>query len=348
MSDEQDTSDVAEDAAPEDGEAEGLLSDDEKDALLAGMADGSVVGGDGQDAVTVTPFVMRPDAYINYGSYPLLQAIASKTAKRLRQRWGKLVNGEVSIAALDLFTATYASATEQLRPPVMTFRISLAPLPGHSIVIMDNVVLGALVEGFFGFSSDEGESTEGEPSPPAIREQFTRGERRVAELAIAALCEVLSEAWEKTYPIEVQTLGSETDPAVGSGLEPKDAVIVSSFTVEFGGASGTLHWLLPESQIAPVADDLEGATNARPSAPDPVWYARWREHLADIDVAASATVGRMRLPLRRVVRLAPGDLIALSDPELARLNVGSTECAQGTFGNLEGNNAIQISRWTVG
>ncbi len=348
MSDEQEISGEIDGASPEDGEAEGLLSDDEKDALLAGMADGSVVGDDGQDAATVTPFVMRPDAYINYGSYPLLQAIASKAAKRLRQRWGKLVSSDVSIAALDLFTTTYASATEQLRPPVMTFRVSLAPLPGHSIVIIDNVVLGALVEGFFGFSSDEVESAEGEPAPPAIREQFTRGERRVAELAVTALCDALGEAWEKTYPVEVQMLGNETDPAVGSGLEPKDAVIVSSFTVEFGGVSGTLHWLLPESQIAPVADDLEGATNARPSAPDPEWYARWREHLAGIDVSVAATVGRMRLPLRRVVSLAPGDLIALSDPQLARLNVGSTECAEGTFGNLEGNNAIQISRWTVG
>ncbi len=348
MSDEQQTSGELENATPQDGEAEGLLSDDEKHALLAGMADGSVVGDDGQDAASVTPFVMRPDAYINYGSYPLLQAIASKAAKRLRQRWGKLVNNEVSIAALDLFTTTYASATEKLRPPVMTFRISLAPLPGHSIVIIDNAVLGALVEGFFGFSSDEAESTEGEPAPPAIREQFTRGERRVAELAVTALCDVMSEAWEKTYPVEIQALGDETDPAVGSGLEPKDAVIVSSFTVELGGVSGTLHWLLPESQIAPVADDLEGATNARPSAPDPEWYARWREHLAGIDVSVAATVGRMKLPLRRVVSLAPGDLIALSDPQLARLNVGSTECAQGTFGNLEGNNAIQISRWTVG
>ncbi|MEL6214874.1 MAG: FliM/FliN family flagellar motor switch protein, partial [Pseudomonadota bacterium] len=120
------------------------------------------------------------------------------------------------------------------------------------------------------------------------------------------------------------------------------------FTVEFGGVSGTLHWLLPESQISPIADDLEGATNARPSMPDPEWYARWREHLAGIDVSVAATVGRMRLPLRRVVSLAPGDLIALSDPQLARLNVGSTECAEGAFGNLEGNNAIQISRWTVG
>ncbi|MEL7310363.1 MAG: FliM/FliN family flagellar motor switch protein [Pseudomonadota bacterium] len=335
----------AESAEAESGEA--LLSDDEKDALLAGVADGAVVGGEGMDARTITPFVLRPDAYINYGSYPVLQQVCGKVAKRLAQRWSKLVQGSVSISSQDLYTATYTQAVERLRAPILSFRMNLSPLPGHSVVVVDNPLLAALVEGFFGFSADESaESTEETPAPALqIREQFTRGEYRVAELALSELCEVQNEAWEKVHPIQASVAGSETDPTVGMGLEPKDAVVVARFTVEAPGGAGSLFWFLPASQIAPIADDLEGATNARPVQPDPAWYPLWRAHLLDIDVDATATVGTMTLSLRKVVALSPGDLIPLSGPDRARLSVGRTQCAQGAFGRLEAVNAFQLSAW---
>lgn len=341
-------SEIAEDAAadtPDVKSGEALLSDDEKDALLAGVADGAVVGADGADARTIAPFILRPDAYINYGSYPVLQLVCGKIAKRLAQRWSKLVQGPVSISSQDLYTAPYAQAVERLRAPVLSFRMGLAPLPGHSVAVVDNSLLAALVEGFFGFSADT-ESGEDESRPELqIREQFTRGENRVAELALAALCDVQVEAWDKVHPIKASVAGSETDPTVGMGLEPKDAVVVARFSVEAPGGNGSLFWMLPVAQIAPIADDLEGATNARPAEPDPDWYAAWCAHLLDIEVAATTDVGKMRLSLRKVVALKPGDLINLSQPDAALLSVAGTPCAHGAFGRLDQHNAFQLKQW---
>ena len=331
-------------------DAEEVLSDAEKDALLEGMADGSVVGGDPDDARHVRAYEIRPDAYINYGSYPRLQAICSQFSKRLAQRWSALTQAPLAIGAEDAFDALYGQAVKSLPAPVLTYKVALDPLPGHSIVIIDNPLLGLLVEGFFGFAVDESEEGEAEdpaPAPPAVRDQFTAGETRVAELALKAITDVLRPAWEKLLAIKPQVLGKEVDPTVGTGLEPKDQVIVARFAVQSAGHAGVLHWILPLSQVRAIADDLEGATNARPSAPDPVWYPKWCHHTAGLAVAASVRVGRAQLTLREVVAMQPGDVVPLDAPDDATLLVGDVPCAEGSFGTRETANAFRLRQWTA-
>lgn len=349
MSEEAAVEESSAEAAVEEADAEEVLSEEEKEALLAGMAEGDVVGDTGADSRTVVPFVLRPDAYINYGSYPLLQAVTLRTAKRLAQKWSSLTGSELSISARELYSATYGHATERLRAPMLTFRVSLLPLPLHSIVVIDNPLLAGLVDNFFGFAVDlpeaDGEDDETSENTMQIREQFTEGECRVAELAITDWCDVQSEAWEKTYPVTAKLIGYEPDPAVGSGLEPKDPVVVAAFEVQLLGASGLLYWLIPEAQIVSIADDLEGATNARPVNPDPEWLRCWTALLGDTDVNVQAMVGEMRMTLRDVLALQPGDFVPLKAPDVAQLGVGTTTCAVGDFGNLEGMNAFRLRSW---
>ena len=73
----------AADGAGEADTDEPLLSDDEKEALMEGVSAGVIgTGDDTNKAADVRRYEIRPDAYINYGSFPLLQGICLEMAKR--------------------------------------------------------------------------------------------------------------------------------------------------------------------------------------------------------------------------------------------------------------------------
>ncbi|MEL6868223.1 MAG: FliM/FliN family flagellar motor switch protein [Pseudomonadota bacterium] len=334
---------TAEGAATAAGDGEELLSEDEKAALLDGVTAGVIGAESGDTASSVSDYVIRPDAYINYGSYPRLQGICQQWAKRASQNWSALLKCPLSMTAEDVFTATYATAIAKTRAPVITSLLAMAPLPGHAVVIIDNNLLAGLVEAFFGFVSHESDVRQSIATE--VRQQFTPGELRVSELALAKFVDALPDAWEKLIVLQPSVIQREFDPTLGTGVEPKDRVIVCKFLVQTGTHNGYLDLMMPHTQIQSIADDLEGATNARNPDGDPHWREALGHSLEKTDVSASVMVGRLRLPLRRIVSMQPGDLLPLQQPEAAKLLLGDTLCALGSFGTLEDKNAFQLRRW---
>lgn len=350
----EDNEAIAGDAAPMDAETGEILSEDEKDALLAGVEAGVVgTGASGEHAMSVMPFELRPDAYINFGSYPRLQGICQQMAKRLAALWTTMLRTRVVVTADETFSAGFAAAVARTVPPVITLRVGLAPLPHNALLLFDDALLSGLVEAFFGFSAEESEAegAEGEPpagaepAPRAARQQFTAGELRVAELATEQFLATIPPSWEKLVALTPEVLAREFDPTIGSGIEAKERVIVCRFETRLMGQTGYLRLLLPEKQVASVIDDLEGAANARSVEGDPHWRACFEHHLADTDVVTDVRIGEVTLPLRRLIALKPGDLLPMSAPERARLEIGGVTRATGGFGTTDGANAFRLERW---
>ncbi|MEL6951132.1 MAG: FliM/FliN family flagellar motor switch protein [Pseudomonadota bacterium] len=332
-----------------------ILSDDEKDALLAGVEAGVVGGaGDSDSAASVMPFELRPDAYINFGSFPRLQGICQQMAKRTAALWSTLLRTRVSVTADETFSAGFAAAIAKTVPPIITLRVALQPLPGNALILIDDALLTALVEAFFGFTAEEPEAEsdeEGaaeprpEPPPRPARQQFTAGELRVAELAMAQFLDTVTPSWEKLIALSPEVLAREFDPSIGSGIDAKERVIVCRFEIRVAGQTGHLRLLLPDTQVASIMDDLEGAANARRVEGDPHWRACFEHYLAETDVVTDVHVSDITLPLRQVVTLKPGDLLPIAAPERARLAIGGVERAEGSFGTSEGANAFRFERW---
>lgn len=323
-----------------------LLSDEEKDALLAGVATGTIGEASADaDAAHVRPFEIRPDAYINYGSYPRLQLICQELAKRLETSWSQLFRNEMHVYAEDAFASTFGAATRHLLAPVITTTIEMQPLPRHALLIVDNVLLAGIVDAFFGVPKPPADAELAADEPTPERLQFTPGELRVSEIACERFVEVIAPAWERLVALQPRATGRELDPSVGCGVASNETVIVCRFVVQTPTSDGCLHWLLPHAQIASLADELEGARNARSAAGDPHWRQCMTARLADTTLDCDVRVGDLRLPLRRIVELQPGDVLPLESPEYARLHVAGTLRAAGRFGTSDARNAFSLSAW---
>ncbi|MFK8053583.1 MAG: flagellar motor switch protein FliM [Woeseiaceae bacterium] len=343
MTDEEKTSDDVIGAA-ESEPAEALLSDDEKDALMAGMDAGVIGDGTTQaDATDVRRFELRPDAYINYGSLPRLQGICQEIAKRLAVEWSSMVRGPVSVNAEESFSTTYGVAIQKLLAPVLTTSLSMSPMPEHTVLVFDNALLKALVESFFGFITGDAGVDSAESA--AVRAPFTAGELRVGQIAIDRFLRTLAPAWEKVVAVKPSFVKTEFDPTFGVDVSPKDVVVVCRFLIQTGMHHGYLYLILPRTQIAAIADDLEGAVNARNELGDPVWKKNIQVQLQDTSLNADILVGDIRLPLRDVISLEVGQVLALDDPEVADMHVEGVRRAMGRFGTNDKFNAFRLVEW---
>ena len=325
--------------------ADQILTDEERDALLDGVERGDVVTGSvataGRD---VRRFDIRPEAIINFGSYPRLQQINDGLAKRLAAAWTTLFRQPVSVVAAETWSAPFAEVLEKMPPPMITTLVALRPLPGHALLLIDNALLGSMVDCFFGG---------GQPAPAAngggrrARDEFTSGELRVAELATERLLAALPEAWRSTLSIEPAAIGREINPAVGTGIESQQRVLVSTFSVETESRSGQLFLVMPDAQIEPVSDRLEGADRDRSDGAN-----GWRDaitlHMQDVRLTPQVCIGHVRLPLRRIVGLRPGDVLPLDDPQTATLLIGDRAKATGRYGAYQQHNAFRLSAWRAG
>jgi flagellar motor switch protein FliM len=322
--------------------ADKILTDEERDALLDGVDRGDVVTGSvttaGRD---VRRFEIRPDAIINFGSYPRLQQINDRLAKRLAAAWTTLFRQPISVVAADTWSAPFADVLQKLPPPMITTMVALRPLPGHALLAIDNALLASMVDCFFG----------GAQAPSAggrrTREEFTSGELRVAELATERLLAALPDAWRSTLSIEPAATGREINPAVGTGIESQQRVIVCGFAVETERRGGQLFLVMPETQIEPVSDRLEGADRDRSDGANG-WRDALTRHMQDVRLTPQVCVGHVRLPLRRIVGLRPGDLLPLADPQAATLLLGDRAKATGRYGAYQQHNAFRLSSWRAG
>lgn len=322
--------------------SEPVLTDEERDALLDGVARGDVVSGAGTaGARDVQRFEIRPDAIINYGSYPRLQQINGGLAKRLSATWSALFREPTTVIAAETWSAAFADVLKKLSPPMITTLVALRPLPGHALLLIDNSLLSVIVDCFFGGGQPAAQDAAG---GRRMREEFTSGELRVAELATERLLQALPEAWKGTLAIEPEAIGRETSPSVGTGIDAQQRVIVSAFSVETERSTGQLYLVMPDTQIEPVADRLEGADRDRSDG-----ASGWREaitrHLQDVRLSPEVCVGGVQLPLRRIIGLRPGDLLPLDDAQAATLMIGARPMGSGRFGTYQQHNAFRLSAW---
>lgn len=321
---------------------EPILTDEERDALLDGVARGDVVRGPATTAGhDVQAFEIRPEAIINFGSYPRLQQINAGLAKRLAAAWSALFREQITVVAAETWSAPFADVLQKLPPPMITTLIALRPLPGHSLLLLDNSLLASIVDCFFG----GGQPGSGDaPGASRSREDFTSGELRVAELATERLLRALPDAWKSTCDLEPTAIGREMNPAVGTGIEPQQTVVVSAFSVQSARRGGQLYIVMPALQIEPVADQLEGADRDRSDGASG-WRDALTRHVQNVRVTTDICVGGLRLPLRRIIGLKAGDLLPLDDAQSATLMIGTRAKAAGRFGTYQQHNAFRLSAW---
>jgi flagellar motor switch protein FliM len=316
-----------------------ILSQDEVQALLKGIAEGRVSGA-GADAAArgAVQAIDLTNQERVLRSVPGLELVVERFARALRGSLAAFFGQLPAVAVGTLEQVRFGRVLERLAPPASLQLFKLTPLRGTGMLVVTPPLVGALVQTFFGGSPGRGGA--------APARELSAIELRVVERLGARVLQDLRAAWEPIAPVACTFLRSETNARFASIVPADDVVLLLELTVAVEGvADGGLAVCIPNAALDPIRARLQQAAVGERDAQDGSWRDRLRAALAATEVEVSVELGSRRLPLRAVLGLHAGEVVPVGTgregPVVVR--VAGRPRFVGAPGVAGGHNAVRIT-----
>lgn len=318
---------------------EKVLTDDEKEALLDGVATGEVEvqSTAGPLYAEVQSFEIPERSRLVSNSFPHLQRLNQRVASCLSKLAEQFVSAETEASSGSLQTCQYGEFCERDSGLSLIVEFSAQPLQGSGLLVLNAQLVGHLVDAFYGGLDNE--------STHPVSEFFTRGEISVAKLFGDDVIRTLGEVWRPVVETEHKQLATHQNSDIIEGFDASDPVICADFDIGFLKRQHTMQIVWPMSMLASLLPVFEGQKRERDPAQDALWERSLRSRLTDSIIGISSRVGKCEMTLGDVAKLVPGDVIDIGNPRVSTVFVKQVPVLEGRFGVHEGKYAIEATDW---
>lgn len=314
-----------------------VLTEEEVEALLHDVETGAIQPGEPErhEDSDAEPYNFSGTERIIRGPLPTLEMIYDRFARHFRSNLYTSLRREATVDLAGLQSIRFGEYTASLPAHCGLHLERISPLHGTVLFLLDPHLVYLLVDSFFGGGArDIGKEQ---------ARELTAAELRITRVIVQSAARDYERAWAPVLQVKLEHTASETNPHFISIASPTETVVVGRFLVQFGSQGGELHVVIPYSMIQPIREMLDAGTCSDRADSN----ARWSDHLGDglqaVSVELKGTIVETELPLRDVLQLKPGDVIAVDIPSEVSLYVEGSPMFRGAFGVARGHNAIRIT-----
>ena len=317
-----------------------ILSQDEVDALLQGIT------GESQ---RLEPEDVKQEAIRDYniasqerivrGRMPTMEIVGERFARNIRLGMFNFIrkSPEVSIGGTKVIK--YSAFLREIVVPTNFNIVHIKPLRGSGLIVCDPSLVFAVIDALYGGSGKYHTRIEGR--------DFSLTEMRVIQRLLDCIITEYRKAWLGIYPLELEYQRSEMQPQFCTVASPSEVVVATSFTLEVGENSGTVHICMPYSTLEPIRDVLYSAMHGE-GEPDRRWINLLRSQLQSADLPIVAELATARATVEQLLGFKPGDFIELDLQPMIQAKVDGVPVFDCTYGLSNGRNAIKIDRMLTG
>jgi flagellar motor switch protein FliM len=281
-----------------------ILSEEEVDALLRGVAEGALSTGGAHRARGVQTLDLTSQERNLRGRLPGLELVVDRFVRGLRASLGTLLGRLPDLHLNGLELLRFARVTAGLPHPVALQLFRMAPLRGQGLLVVSPPLASLLLQVFFG-------GAPGRKAPPAARD-FSAIEQRVLERLGTRVLHDLRDAFRPLATVDFGGLRCETNPLFAAIAAPQDLVVLLDLSVELEGAEGArLALCIPNAALDPLRHRLQAGVSGEGETPGAGFGDRLRATLAAVELELAAELGTHRMRLRDVLGLRAGDVIPL-------------------------------------
>ena len=316
--------------------ADKFLSQDEVDALLKG------VGGDQDDdkaaseAEGVRDYNLATQERIVRGRMPTLEIINERFARLVRIELFNFLRRTVEVSVGPVRITKYSDFIRNLVVPTNLNLVQMKPLRGTALMVFDPTLVFLVVDNMFGGDGRFHTRVEGR--------DFTQTEQRIIQRILAIVFETYAKSWEPVYPIEFEYLRSEMNTQFANIATPNEVVVVTTFNVELGPASGEIHFCMPYSMVEPIRDLLTSPLQGEVLGADKRWVKLMTQQVqaAEIEIVADLATTNMRLG--EVLNMKVGDVIPISMEDSIEAKVDGVPVMLCKYGLFNGQYALRVEK----
>ncbi|MBI5057014.1 MAG: flagellar motor switch protein FliM [Nitrospirae bacterium] len=316
-----------------------ILSQDEVDALLKGVASGEIDTDEARDKIIggVRPYDFTSQERIIRGRMPGLEVANEGFARLFRSSVSSLLMKFIDISIQNVEIIKFGDFIKTIPVPSSINIFKMDPLKGYSLLVLEAPLVFAFIEFFFGGANAKHIKSEGRA--------FTPIEQRVIQKVVKLALKDLGSAWNVIAPLQPEYVSSEINPQFVTIVTPAEIVIEVEVLIEIEDFAGKMFFCFPYSLVEPVKEKLYSGIHGNKFETDHRWAQVMKEALMDTFVNITAEVGTINTTFGAVMDFEVGTVLNVgkSITEELLVKVEGSPKFKGVPGASRGNQAIKLT-----
>ena len=306
-----------------------ILSQDEVDALLQGITgESQKLEQDEGPTTGMSDYDLASQERIVRGRMPTMEVINERFARNIRIGLFNLIRKSPEVAIGGIKVQKFSAFLREIVVPTNFNIVSIKPLRGSGLIVCDPSLVFAVIDALFGGAGKYHTRIEGR--------DFSPTELRIIMRLVEVITTEYKKAWVGIYPLDLEYQRSEMQPQFANIATPSEIVISTSFQLEIGDISGSIHFCFPYSTLEPIRDVLYSTIQGDSVEPDRRWVNLLKQQIQAAEVDLVAELAHAPATVEQLLSFKPGDFIELDlDPMIqAKIDgVPVFDCHYGTSNN---------------
>jgi flagellar motor switch protein FliM len=319
---------------------EKVLSQDEVDALLKGVASGDIDTEEAKERILdgVRQYDFTNQERIIRGRMPGLEMANEAFARVFRSSISNLIMKFIDISIQSVEIVKFGDFIKIIPMPSSINLFKMEPLKGYSLLVMEAPLVFAFIEFFFGGNDAKHVKSEGRA--------FTNIEQRVIQKVVNIALKDMESAWNGIEDIHPEYVGSEINPQFVTIVTPSEIVIKIEVLIEIEDFAGRMFFCIPYSMIEPVKEKLYSGIHGDKLETDLRWTDIMKECLKNTEVGISVDIGRFGITFKDIMNFEVGDVLNLGKSVTDELvvEIENSPKFKGVPGFSRGNQAVKLTK----
>jgi flagellar motor switch protein FliM len=314
-----------------------ILSQDEVDALLQGITgESQKLEEDDAPKSGIRDYDLASQERIVRGRMPTMEIINERFSRNIRVGLFNFIRKTPEVSVGGIKVQKYSAFLREIVVPTNFNIVSVRPLRGSGLIVCDPTLVFAVIDALFGGSGKFHTRIEGR--------DFSPTEQRVILRVVEVITAEYKKAWQGIYPLELDYQRSEMQPQFANIAAPGEVVVTSSFTLEIGDTSGTIHFCVPYATLEPIRDVLYSSTHGDSAEPDRRWVKLLTHQIQAAQVQLVAELAKAPATVEQLLALKAGDFIELDLNKLIEAKVDGVPVLEAHYGTSNGRYALKVER----
>ena len=314
-----------------------ILSQDEVDALLQGITgESQKLEQEEVSASGIRDYDLANQERIVRGRMPTMEVINERFARNIRLGLFNLIRKSPEVSIGGIKVQKYSAFLREIVVPTNFNVVSVRPLRGSGLIVCDPSFVFAVIDALFGGGGKFHTRIEGR--------DFSATELRVILRLVETITAEYKKAWMGIYPLELEYQRSEMQPQFANIATPSEIVVATSFTLEIGESSGSVHFCIPYATLEPIRDVLYSSTQGDASEPDRRWVNLLKQQLQDATVDLVVELAQTPATVEQLLSFKPGDFIELDLDPVVQGKVDGVPVLDCRYGTSNGRYSIKVDQ----
>ena len=267
---------------------------------------------------------------------PTLEIINERFARNVRIGIFNLIHKSPEISIGVIKVQKYGAFLHEITVPTNFNIMSVRPLRGSGLIVCDPPLVFAVVDALFGGSGKFRTRIEGR--------DFSPTEQRIIQRLIEVISLEYERAWTGVYPLKLEYQRLEMLPQFVSIATPSEVVVSTSFALEIGETSGSIHFCIPYATLEPIRDVLYSAVQGDGNEPDRRWVSLMKRQIQEAEVELVVELAHAPATVEQLLAFKPGDFIELDLQQSVQAKVAGVPVFDCHYGTSNGKYALKVDQ----